>query len=106
MAKKSTPAYTASLLRTDFYQSIAEVLQNARRNAYRAVNFAMVEAYWHIGRMIVEEEQQGKARAEYGSALIQSLSLRLTMEFGKGFSEQSLRTFRQFYLCFPIRSTL
>jgi len=102
MAKKSTPAYTASLLRTDFYQSIAEVLQNARRNAYRAVNFAMVEAYWHIGRMIVEEEQQGKARAEYGSALIQSLSLRLTMEFGKGFSEQSLWNFRKFYLCFSM----
>jgi predicted nuclease of restriction endonuclease-like (RecB) superfamily len=105
MSKKQAPASPTNTLRPDFYQSIAEILQTARRNAHRAVNSAMVEAYWQIGRMIVEEEQQGKSRAVYGVALIQSLSVRLTAEFGKGFSEQSLRSFRQFYLCFPIRST-
>lgn len=106
MKKRQTSVYTTSSIRPDFYKAVTEILQDARRTAYRAVNFAMIEAYWNIGRMIVEEEQQGKERAEYGAALIQSLSLRLTMEFGKGFSEQSLRSFRQFYLYFPIRSTV
>jgi predicted nuclease of restriction endonuclease-like (RecB) superfamily len=89
-----------------FYKSVSKILHAARSKAYRAVNFAMVEAYWNIGRMIVEEEQEGRERAEYGQILIKNLSLRLTDEFGKGFSEQSLRNFRQFYLDFPIRSTL
>jgi predicted nuclease of restriction endonuclease-like (RecB) superfamily len=101
MSKKQAPASPTSTLRPDFYQSIAEILQTARRNAHRAVNSAMVEAYWQIGRMIVEEEQQGKSRAIYGVALIQSLSVRLTAEFGKGFSENSLWNFRKFYLAFP-----
>jgi hypothetical protein len=53
----------------DFYQTVADILRAARTNAYRAVNFAMVEAYWHVGRTIVEEEQLGEARADYGAAL-------------------------------------
>ncbi|MFZ3208382.1 MAG: PDDEXK nuclease domain-containing protein [Geobacteraceae bacterium] len=92
--------------RGDFYQSVAEILRAARANAYRAVNFAMVEAYWNVGRVIVEEEQRGQERAEYGAALLKNLSIRLTAEFGAGFSEQSLRNMRQFYSCFPIRSAL
>ena len=87
--------------RGEFYDSVAEVLRAARSNAYRAVNFVMVEAYWNIGRMIVEEEQQGNERAEYGSALIKNLSLRLTEEFGKGFTKRNLWQMRQFYLVFP-----
>ena len=79
----------------EFYESIAEVLRAARSNAYRAVNFVMVEAYWNVGRMIVEEEQQGKERAEYGSHLLKDLSTRLTGEFGKGFNEANLRYIRQ-----------
>jgi predicted nuclease of restriction endonuclease-like (RecB) superfamily len=90
----------------DFYRQVAEVLRAARANAYRAVNFAMVEAYWNIGRMIVEEEQKGRERAVYGAGLIANLSERLMAEFGKGFSEQSLRNMRQFYTLFPIRSAL
>lgn len=93
-------------VRGEFYQSVADILHNARRNAYRAVNFAMVEAYWHIGRMIVEEEQQGKERAEYGALLIRNLSIRLTHDFGKGFDESNLRYIRQFYLTFQIRDAL
>jgi predicted nuclease of restriction endonuclease-like (RecB) superfamily len=89
-----------------FYEDIADILRSAKSNAYRAVNFAMVEAYWHVGRMIVEEEQRGEERAAYGEALLANLSLSLAGEFGKGFSEPNLRNFRQFYLVFPIRYTL
>ena len=80
-----------SALRNEFYKSVAEILRTARSNAYRAVNFSMVEAYWNVGRMIIEEEQQGKERAEYGAFLIRDLSFRLTEEFGKGFDERELR---------------
>ena len=90
----------------DLYLNIKNILQSARDNAYRQVNFIMVEAYWNIGQQIVQEEQNGKDRAEYGSYLIKELSSKLTKEFGKGFSQQSIRNMRQFYNCFPIRSTL
>lgn len=83
------------------YNSVCVVLTNAREKAYRAINFAMVQAYWQIGRLIVEEEQNGNARAEYGKAIIIELSGRLTAEFGKGFDSRELRRMRQFYLLFP-----
>ena len=67
------------------YGSIKSILENARSKAYRAINFAMVEAYWNIGRVIVEEEQKGKHKAEYGAGLIRDLSARLSREYGKGF---------------------
>ncbi|HAL56636.1 MAG TPA: DUF1016 domain-containing protein [Bacteroidetes bacterium] len=95
-----------STVRSEFYQSVAEVLRTARSNAYRAVNFAMVQAYWHVGRMIVEEEQQGQKRAGYGKALIQELSVGLTAEFGSGFGSTNLAYFRRFYLAFPIFHTV
>lgn len=88
------------------YRSIAQVLETARTTAYRAVNKAMVEAYWQIGRLIVEEEQQGKARAEYGAGLIPALSKRLMAEFGKGFTENNLWYMRQFHQTFPILHAL
>ncbi len=93
-------------LRYEFYQSVAEVLRTARSKAYRAVNFAMVQAYWHVGRLIVEEEQKGRKRAEYGSFLIMNLSMMLTAEFGVGFDPSNLKRMRQFYLTFPILRTL
>ena len=89
-------------VRSEFYEAVAEVIRSARSKAYRAVNFTMVESYWNVGRMIVEEEQQGKERAEYGAFLIKNLSIRLTEEFGKGFTEPNLWNFRQFYFSFPI----
>ena len=76
------------------------ILKNARQKAYIAVNSAMVEAYWEIGRRIVEEEQRGKERAEYGKEILQNLSKELTEEFGKGYSYRTLREIRQFYLMF------
>ena len=84
-----------------FIQDIRQMLRQARQQAYSAVNSAMVEAYWNIGRRIVEEEQKGRERAEYGEGLIKELSRQLTGEFGKGFSAANLRNFRQFYLIFP-----
>jgi predicted nuclease of restriction endonuclease-like (RecB) superfamily len=87
--------------------SIKNILQQAQGAAYKAVNSLMVVAYWHIGRLIVEDEQQGKHKAEYGKAVLQELSDRLNKEFKTGYSIQNLRSFRQFYLVFPeIRSTL
>lgn len=84
----------------EFIAEIKQVVYQARKHAYQAINAAMVEAYWQIGRRIVEEEQHGKERAAYGKEIIKSLSLELTKEFGKGFSERTLREFRQFYLYF------
>jgi uncharacterized protein DUF1016 len=89
-------------VRGEIYESIAEVLRVARSRAYRAVNFVMVEAYWRIGRMIVDEEQQGKEKAEYGDYLLRQLAGRLTNEFGKGFAHTNLKYIRQFYLTYPI----
>ncbi len=71
----------------EFYEDIIKILTQARNKVYAAVNVAMVEAYWNVGRRIVEEEQKGRKRAEYGSYLIENLSERLTKEFGTGFSE-------------------
>ena len=83
------------------FAEISQILIGARQTAYKAVNFAMVTAYWNTGRLIVEDEQQGSTRAEYGKAVLADLSVRLTEEFGKGFTEANLRNMRQFYQCFP-----
>jgi predicted nuclease of restriction endonuclease-like (RecB) superfamily len=85
----------------NYIQEIKHILAQARQKAYSAVNTAMVEAYWLIGKRIVEEEQNGKERAEYGKAILKTLSIELTLSLGKGFSERSLREFRQFYQAFP-----
>jgi len=84
-----------------FFAEIAELLEKARGNAYRVVNSVMVETYWNIGRRIVEYEQNGKNRADYGEKLIEKLSSYLTGIFGKGFSEANLQNIRRFYLAFP-----
>jgi predicted nuclease of restriction endonuclease-like (RecB) superfamily len=84
-----------------FFADISALLQAARNTAYRAVNSVMVETYWQIGRRIVEQEQNGKERADYGDYLIVNLSRYLSSAFGKGFSEANLRNFRQFYLVVP-----
>jgi predicted nuclease of restriction endonuclease-like (RecB) superfamily len=83
------------------YKSIKAILEKARAKAFKAVNVAMVQAYWHIGRVIVKEEQKGAERAEYGKGLIQGLADRLSSEFGKGFDERNLWFMRRFYLTYP-----
>jgi len=82
------------------YHQIREILIQARSRALRAVNAEMVACYWEIGRLIVEEEQQGEKRAEYGKRLIRDLSKRLSEEFGKGFDRTNLQHMRVFYLGF------
>ena len=88
------------------YHHITQILQSARRQVVQSVNIAMVQSYWEIGRIIVEEEQQGQYRAEYGANLVKYLSDKLTSEFGKGFTETNIKYFRQFYLTFQIRHAL
>ena len=85
----------------DVYGAIRDILNEAHATVYHAVNISMVRAYWNVGRIIVEEEQQGKERAKYGKGLILELSARLTKEFGKGFDASNLKRMRQFYLLFP-----
>jgi predicted nuclease of restriction endonuclease-like (RecB) superfamily len=84
------------------YKSIKTILDKARSKAFTAVNTAMVQAYWHIGKVIVEGEQRGKTRAGYGEYLIKELSERLTNEFGEGFDKRNLWFMRSFYLSFEI----
>ena len=88
------------------YANIRDILQTARKRAYSAVNFAMVESYWMIGQTIVEHKQHGEARADYGKGLLKELAARLTVDFGKGFDERELRKMRQLYLTFQNRDTL
>ncbi len=93
-------------INSDFYNKIAELLKNARIKVVHTVNKTMVRTYFEIGRMIVEEEQKGKERAEYGKQLIKELSQKLTHEFGKGFSTTNLKQMRQFYLTYSKSQTL
>jgi hypothetical protein len=88
------------------YDRVAEILEQAKSQVARTVNTAMVQAYWLIGREIVEVEQAGEARAGYGDEIIELLSTRLRTGFGKGFSAANLRKMRQFYLAFPSGSAL
>ena len=94
------------VLDEDIYSEIKETLLLSRNQAYSAVNFAMVQAYWQIGRIIVEHEQNGNARADYGKAVLQELSSRLTKDFGKGFSVRTLQQMKKFYVMFPNTNAL
>ncbi len=85
----------------NYLTEIKTILSQARQKAYAAINSAMVEAYWNIGKRIVEEEQHGADRAAYGKQIIETISEELTREFGKGFGPRTIRNFRQFYLTFP-----
>ena len=89
----------------EVYQSvitdIKEIILSGREKAYNATSKAMVFTYWHIGKRIVEQEQDGKQRAEYGKALIETLAGGLTREYGKNYSKRNLHYFRKFYLAFP-----
>ena len=90
-------------IQNEFYSGIRRILEQARAKAYVAVNFAMVEAYWEIGKQITEEIGD---RAEYGKLLLQELSKRLTEDYGKGFDVRNLRNMRQFYNAFQIRNAV
>ncbi len=87
-------------IKTDFYKKVSDLLRKARQSVVQTINQTMVFTYFEIGKMIVEEEQAGKERAEYGKQLLQGLSKRLTVEFGKGFSTTNIKQMRSFYLIY------
>lgn len=93
-------------IRKSFLQEIQSIIAQARAKAVRLVNHERVLMYWQIGKVIYEEEQGGKERAEYGAFLIKSLANELQPQFGSGFSVRQLERYRQFYRMFPIASTL
>ena len=83
------------------YNRIRKIIEDARSNIARVVNTEMVIAYWHIGKEIVKEEQKGRSRAGYGERLLETISKRLSDDFGKGFDARNLFYMRQFYLSYP-----
>lgn len=85
----------------NLYQRICTIVETAKDKVYQTANFEMVQAYWKIGKEIIEDEQQGKDRAEYGKAALEELASRLTKRYGKSFSDRNLRYMRQFYRVFP-----
>jgi len=90
----------------NLYTKVIELLNQARQNVAQTINNTMATAYFEIGRMIVEEEQRGKAKAEYGKQILIELAEKLTSEFGRGFSETNLKQMRYFYLNYSIRQTV
>lgn len=97
------------IIRSSFLDSVQEILESARNRAKEAIDLSMVYAYYEVGRLICEEEQKGKSRAEYGKYVIPELSKYLTSHLGKGFSETNLKQMRHFYQVYsndPIRQTV
>ncbi|SOD15182.1 PDDEXK nuclease domain-containing protein [Pedobacter xixiisoli] len=88
------------------FNSIKEIILQSRLRVFRMANSALLETYWHMGKLIVEDEQQGKHRADYGKATLKKLSKQLSLEFGKGFDYTNLTNIRKFYLAFPILDAL
>ncbi len=88
------------------FQSVKEIVRQSREKVFRIANSTLLLTYWQIGKLIVEDEQQGKERAEYGKYTLKKLSEKLTLEFGKGFDESNLRNMRSFYHAFPICDAL
>lgn len=95
-----------SLVENSFYKEIKKLLQDARQKVYQSINTTMTKTYYEIGKRIVEEEQGGEKRAEYGKALLKNLSEQLSKEFGKGYSVDNLENMRRFYLSFSKSETV
>lgn len=95
-----------SVVRQEFVTDIRQIINEARSNAVRSVDFCRVQMYWHLGKRILEEEQQGKARADYGTYLIRNLAKAIEPEYGSGFGVRQLEQARQFYRIYPIANTL
>ena len=90
----------------DFKNKVFSIVESKRKNIIKNINNEMLKAYWEIGQEIVEEEQKGKQKAEYGKRLMCELSKDLTLKYGKGFSKSNLFNMRKFYLAFPIFQTV
>ena len=96
----------AAVVSDRLYRAVRNVIQEAHGVVSRVANWVMVEANWRVGFLIVEDEQKGKRKAEYGKAVLRDLARRLTAEYGSGYDERNLRYVRSFYLAFPIRNAL
>ena len=94
------------LTNNNIYQEIKELLYSAKNRVYQTINTTMTQTYYQIGKRIVEEEQGGEIRAEYGKSLLKLLSVQLINEFGKGFSVDNLENMRRFYLAFQKSETV
>jgi len=105
MKKKVCQGEVVESVETELYSTVRAIIAKARSTVYVAANAAMVEAYWNVGREIVEK-QGGKARAKYGEGLVKGLAVKLTAEFGVGYTASNLFNMRQFYLAFPKFYTL
>ena len=92
----------SNMINKPLLEEIKTLLQTSRQYLQQTVNTTMVQTYWNIGRLIVEDEQDGKERAEYGKKQLKQIAETLTGEFGKGFDARNLRNMRQFYNTFPI----
>lgn len=88
------------------FESIRSIIEHARTHIYSVANVVLLESYWQIGRLIVEDEQAGEQRAAYGKGTLKNLSVQLTLVYGKGYDESNLRNMRTFYLSFPNRDAL
>jgi predicted nuclease of restriction endonuclease-like (RecB) superfamily len=95
-----------SVVSDRLYQSVRRVIQESRHIVSRVADSAMVDTYWQVGYLIVEDEQKGRRKAEYGKAVLEELALKLTREYGCGYDASNLRNMRSFYLAFPIRDAL
>ena len=98
MSKKNTLQNEPKI----FYEKIIKIIQETKNKIYSSANTLMVHAYWNIGKTIIEEEQQGKEKAEYGKKIVESLAERLKASGEKGFDKSNLWMMRQFYLTYPI----
>ena len=93
-------------LRIGFIEEVKGIIENSRIDAIRSVDHVRVKMYWELGRKIIEEEQKGEKRAEYGKFLLKNLSNELSSIYGESFSKRQLERYRQFYRLFPITSAL
>jgi len=96
----------SDLIKNNLISDIKVLLHSARNSIYQTINTTMTQTYWEIGKRIVEEEQGGEKRAEYGKALIKNLSMELTREFGKGFSSDNIKSMRRFYIAYQKSETV
>ncbi|HLE11342.1 MAG TPA: PDDEXK nuclease domain-containing protein [Bacteriovoracaceae bacterium] len=103
LKKQTSRGTSGKKVRTDLFDRIVYILEQAKIDVVRAVNSSMIIAYWYIGKEIVEELQKGKNRAEYGTQVIKDLSSKLNRQYGRGFSVTNLKYFRMFYQLYSDR---
>ncbi|WP_378106154.1 YhcG family protein [Chryseobacterium sp. sg2396] len=86
----------------ELYSSIAKIIIDAKTQVYRSSNTILLKMYWEIGKLIIEDEQNGELRAKYGKSVLKNLAAQISLEFGKGFNERNLNNMRAFFMAFPI----